>query len=72
MKKALVTGIVAFLAGKAGCGCMVIAWALLFFLVVVPILAILMALGVPWESVSWVMHIMLTIEILLIVGSVFF
>ena len=71
MKKTLVTGVAAFLAGKAGCSCLAIVWALLFFLVVVPTLAVLMAVGVPWESVSWVMHIMLAIEFLLIVGSFF-
>ncbi|MBL7036954.1 hypothetical protein ISR94_03950 [Candidatus Microgenomates bacterium] len=56
---------------KAGFGCMIVVWTLLFFLVVTPIGIVLMAFGVPWVSMAWVFNIMFIVEVFLIVGSVF-
>jgi|SaaInl7_200m_RNA_FD_contig_31_776008_length_350_multi_2_in_0_out_0_1 hypothetical protein len=71
MKKTLGIVIAAILAKKAGCGCLVIIWALLSLLVVVLTGIISTALGIPWESVRWLPRLMLTIEVLLIVCSFF-
>ncbi len=67
MKNFLSTVVAAFLAGKAGCGCLSTIWALLFFLVVGPISIVFF----PYETTVWVFKFMLVIELIFVAGSVF-
>jgi len=71
MKKAF-SFVLAFLAGKLGCSCMLVMWALIFLLGIVPITIILMALGVPYDSMRWIFRTSIFIELILFAGSIIF